>query len=123
MPETTTRDSSLTSGGKWVTPVLIGLLVVIFAVSMALGAAKTPEGEEGFSGTDSAATEAAQEAGAKPWFTPVFEPSSGEVESGLFAIQAALGAGVAGYALGRMSGRKKGREEALASSDGDSAKA
>ena len=48
---------------------------------------------------------------------PIFEPNSGEVESGLFAMQAALGAGIAGYALGRMSGKKKGREEAEHASD------
>ena len=32
-------------------------------------------------------------------------------------MQAALGAGILGYALGRMSGRKRGREEAVAASE------
>ncbi|YAF97184.1 MAG: energy-coupling factor ABC transporter substrate-binding protein [Nodularia sp. CChRGM 3473] len=36
----------------------------------------------------------------EPWFKPVFEPPSGEVESLLFTSQAALGAGVIGYVIG-----------------------
>ena len=60
---------------------------------------------------------AAEKAGAKKWIEPIFEPNSSEVESGLFALQAALGAGIVGYALGRMSGRVKGREEAEHASD------
>ena len=37
----------------------------------------------------------------KPWFEPLWEPPSGEVASMLFALQAALGAGVIGYVIGR----------------------
>lgn len=37
----------------------------------------------------------------KPWFEPLWKPPSGEVESMLFALQAALGAGVLGYVIGR----------------------
>jgi cobalt/nickel transport protein len=37
----------------------------------------------------------------KPWFEPLWEPPSGEVASMLFALQAALGAGVLGYVIGR----------------------
>ena len=117
MPENVKVDTSLTGSHKWVTPVLVALLVVIFAVSMVFGARHLGEGEEGFGGTDSAAAEAAEKAGAKPRSTPLFEPNSSEVESGLFAMQAALGAGILGYALGRMSGRKRGREEAVAASE------
>ncbi len=36
----------------------------------------------------------------KPWFQPILEPPSGEIESLLFALQAALGAGFLGYYLG-----------------------
>lgn len=48
----------------------------------------------------------------KPWFSPLFKPNSGEVESLLFALQAAIGSGIVFYGLGYMRGRKK-REEAL----------
>lgn len=43
----------------------------------------------------------------KPWFEPIFEPKSGEIESLLFAVQAAIGAGVIGYGIGRMRRKKK----------------
>ena len=42
----------------------------------------------------------------EPWFSPLFEPASGEIESLLFALQAALGAGVIGFVLGRMTAKK-----------------
>ena len=121
MPESTVtktrQDNSLTGQSKWVTPVIIVLVVALFVISMVLGGKKTSGDEEGFGGTDDAAADAAEQAGAKKWIEPIFEPNSGEVESGLFAMQAALGAGIAGYALGRMSGKKKGREEAEHASD------
>lgn len=40
------------------------------------------------------------------WADPVLEPASGEVESLLFALQAAVGAGVVGFILGRLTARK-----------------
>lgn len=36
----------------------------------------------------------------EPWFSSLYEPPSGEIESLLFATQAALGAGIIGYYLG-----------------------
>ncbi|MGI0482949.1 energy-coupling factor ABC transporter substrate-binding protein [Geminocystis sp. CENA526] len=42
----------------------------------------------------------------EPWVQPIIEPASGEVESLLFASQAALGAGVIGYVIGLYKGRK-----------------
>jgi cobalt/nickel transport protein len=43
--------------------------------------------------------------GYKPWFTSVFKPQGGEIETFLFAAQAAIGAGVTGYILGLYKGR------------------
>lgn len=65
------------------------------------------EGE--FSGSDEKAQKAISEVqpGYKPWFTPVFEPPSGEIESLLFCSQAALGAGVVGYTIGLYKGRSQ----------------
>lgn len=46
-----------------------------------------------------------------PWFEPLWAPPSGEVESLLFAVQAALGAGLLGYWLGFARGRRRDRGE------------
>ncbi len=40
---------------------------------------------------------------------PLWEPPSPEIESLLFAVQAALGAGVLGYYFGRRRGLAEGR--------------
>lgn len=40
----------------------------------------------------------------KPWAAPLWEPPSGEIESLLFALQAAVGAGLLGYYFGRRRG-------------------
>ncbi|MCR3923250.1 MAG: energy-coupling factor ABC transporter substrate-binding protein [Firmicutes bacterium] len=42
----------------------------------------------------------------EPWFLPLYEPASGEIESLLFVLQAALGAGFIGYYLGMAKERK-----------------
>ena len=42
-----------------------------------------------------------------PWFEPLIEPASGEIASLLFALQAAIGAGVIGYYLGSAVTRDK----------------
>ncbi|MGI0484253.1 energy-coupling factor ABC transporter substrate-binding protein [Pantanalinema rosaneae CENA516] len=49
--------------------------------------------------------------GYEPWFKPLYEPPSGEVESLLFASQAALGAGVIGYVIGLYRGSSKRQEQ------------
>ncbi len=48
----------------------------------------------------------------KPWFNHFFVPPSGEVESLLFASQAALGAGVIGFVIGLYKGRTEGQQAA-----------
>lgn len=48
----------------------------------------------------------ANDPGFEPGASPLFEPP-GEVESGLFALQAALGAGVLGYVLGVLRTRHR----------------
>ena len=45
----------------------------------------------------------------EPWFEPILEPASGEVESLLFALQAAIGAGVVGFVLGRLTKSDKNK--------------
>lgn len=60
-----------------------------------------------FEGADSRAQEAITRIAPdyKPWFSPVLEPSSNEIASLLFALQAAVGAGVIGYWLGLSKAR------------------
>jgi cobalt/nickel transport protein len=62
-----------------------------------------------FAGADGQAEEMIGEIkpGYKPWFKPLFEPPSGEIESLLFSSQAALGAGIIGYAVGLYKGRSQ----------------
>ena len=42
----------------------------------------------------------------KPWFSSLYEPPSGEIESLLFSTQAAIGAGFIGYYLGSRKRKK-----------------
>ncbi len=46
----------------------------------------------------------------EPWFAPLVEPPGGETESLLFALQAALGAGLIGYFFGLKRGQRGGRQ-------------
>jgi len=65
-----------------------------------------------YGGTDDAASRAvaASQPGFHPWFEPIWKPPSPEIESLLFALQAALGAGIIGYVLGRIHGAVRERE-------------
>lgn len=62
-----------------------------------------------FQGADSKAKEviAGINTDFKPWAKPVWEPPSGEVETLLFALQAAIGAGFIGYFIGLTRGRNE----------------
>jgi cobalt/nickel transport protein len=62
-----------------------------------------------FKGSDSQAEGVIQTIapGYKPWFQSILKPSSSEIESLLFALQAAAGAGFIGYYIGYSRGRAK----------------
>lgn len=47
--------------------------------------------------------------GYTAWFSPLWEPPSGEIASLLFSLQAALGASVIGFYFGRARGRREAR--------------
>lgn len=69
-----------------------------------------PGGESAaiFTGTDAQAQGVIQTLAPdyQPWFASLFTPPSVEIESLLFALQAALGAGVIGYYAGYVRGKK-----------------
>lgn len=81
--------------------LLLGAAVALAIVPILL----LPHAE--FSGADAQAESLIK--GISPdysaWFSPLWEPPSGEIESLLFALQAALGAGVVCYLFGFMRGR------------------
>lgn len=60
-----------------------------------------------YTGTDDAAKQAIAEHGYEPWFESLWSPPSKEIESLLFALQAAAGAGVLGYVLGYRRGTRR----------------
>lgn len=84
------------------TSALLLAITAVFALSLWLNR-HVPE-DSSFVGTDSAATAHIETTNPEyvPWFSPIFSPGSGEVESGLFALQAAIGAGVLGFAIGAL---------------------
>jgi cobalt/nickel transport protein len=45
----------------------------------------------------------------EPWFSPIWEPPSGEIETFLFSLQAAIGALLIGYFLGYYRGIRHAR--------------
>jgi len=79
---------------------LLMLLAVLFIIATPLVLGGT------FKGTDDQASLAIEQThpGYKPWFTPLWQPPSSEIESLLFALQAAIGAGILGYVIGRKHG-------------------
>jgi cobalt/nickel transport protein len=101
------RQSSQSNSG-WNNWLLISIVIALAVAPIIF-----VRGEYG--GADGEAEEAITEIQPdyKPWFTPIFEPPSGEIESLLFSSQAALGTGLIGYAVGLYKGRnqKQKREE------------
>jgi cobalt/nickel transport protein len=87
-----------------VTVAIVLTVVAIFVVALMLGAG---HGDQG--GTDAAAGAAIESSGYRPWFELPFRIPGGEVESGLFAMQAALGGIVLGFVVGKLHERRKGK--------------
>lgn len=100
------------TGLIWAAIILLTVLPLWFAAA--------PPAEPGggappaFSGADSHAQQAIGVIAPnyKPWFTPLLEPASGEIASLLFALQAAIGAGVIGFWLGLSVARERERKPA-----------
>lgn len=91
------------------------LLLAAGVVALALTALlRVPTGNgEVFGGTDdqAGAVIGTLKPGYEPWFAPLWEPPSGEVESLLFGLQSAAGAGALCYCLGYWRGRRAASKE------------
>ncbi|AYF53588.1 energy-coupling factor ABC transporter substrate-binding protein [Clostridium botulinum C] len=87
--------------------LILSILVVLIAIGPLIFAK-----EAKFEGSDDQAEDAITQVDKnyKPWFSPIWEPPSGEIESLLFALQAAIGAGIIGYYFGYAKGKKKTHE-------------
>lgn len=89
--------------------LLLLLVVLLAAVPLWL------RQDAAFGGADGQAEELVGELNPtyETWFAPVLEPASGEVESMLFAVQAAIGSGVVCFILGRLTAKGgKAKQEA-----------
>jgi len=82
---------------------LVLVLVPLFTVK------PEKEGDELFLGADDKAGGVIKELspGYKPWFVPLWEPPSSEIQSLLFSLQAALGTGAVAYCLGYYRGKRR----------------
>lgn len=87
--------------------LILAVLVVVIAV-IPLLFLKNAE----FKGSDDKAKEEISkiDGNYKPWFSPVWEPPSGEIQSLLFSLQAAVGSGVVCYYFGYLKGKSKKTE-------------
>ncbi|WP_175410329.1 energy-coupling factor ABC transporter substrate-binding protein [Streptomyces sp. TRM64462] len=101
--------------------LLLAVVVALAVLPLALGLGEGKE--EPFTGADAQAETAITENAPdyEPWFSPLYEPPSGEVESALFSLQAAIGAGVLAYYFGLRRGRRQGAENARAATGAESA--
>ncbi len=82
--------------------LLIALVLLIVIVPLVMN----PNHEFGGADGEAMALVESSSEGFEPWFNSIWTPPSGEIESLLFAVQAALGSGVLMYILGYLKGKK-----------------
>lgn len=87
----------------WIKNTILALILVLIVTIPLMFI-----GNSEFGGADGEAESAITEINTdyKPWFKPIWEPPSGEIESLFFCVQAALGAGIVGFVLGRVTSKK-----------------
>jgi cobalt/nickel transport protein len=108
-----TNPKSKNQKHKWNNWLLLLAVVALSAAPLVL--LKDAE----FGGADGKAQEAIKEIQPKyePWFNSIIQISSSEVQSLLFAVQAAAGAGVIGYVIGLYKGRSEQQKNHHENSD------
>lgn len=89
-----TTDAKSTKKLNWILLLLFTIALIIIPLVLNLGAE--------YGGADGEAEDLITQISPnyEPWFSSLYELPSGEIESLLFSVQAALGAGVIGYYLG-----------------------
>lgn len=92
---------------KTSTLIILSVIVIILFVAPLVIYQGYGEDEGYFGGSDDQAGDIIEQTGYKPWFSSIWEPPSGEIESLLFALQAAIGALIIGYAFGYWRGQTK----------------
>lgn len=87
--------------------ILLFLVILISAVPLIIFE------NAAFSGADGQAENVITEISPayQPWTSSFFKPASPEIESFLFSLQAAIGAGILGFGFGRLSDKKKEGEK------------
>lgn len=100
-------------------PIILLCLVAIIAIIPLAIYNGMGEDEGYFGGSDGAAEKAIEETGYQPWLSSIWEPPSGEIESLLFALQAAIGAIIIGYVFGYYNGQAKERKRIAEKTDKD----
>ena len=81
--------------------------IVIFPLALYNGKG---ESQGFFGGSDDQGPAYISSTGYIPWFHSIWTPPSPEIESLLFAVQAAIGALIIGYILGYYNGQSKERK-------------
>ncbi|HSH79695.1 MAG TPA: energy-coupling factor ABC transporter substrate-binding protein [Herpetosiphonaceae bacterium] len=94
--------------GRRLNLLLLALVVALVVVPLLVLEGAT------FGGTDAQAQHMVGQIapGFQPWASPIIRLPGPEIESLLFALQAALGAGTIGYVVGRWHGRREAAHEA-----------
>lgn len=82
------------------------ILMFIFALLVIIPLIANPDAEYGGSDGNAKAMVTEIQPTYEPWFEPLWEPPSGEVESLMFTLLAVTGASTIGYYLGSKRGRK-----------------
>jgi len=89
--------------------VVIGIILIAMLMAFPLFVVEDSE----FGGSDGAGSEAITAIAPdydSEWISNWWQPPGGETESALFALQAAIGGILIGYALGYLRGRQKGQK-------------
>jgi cobalt/nickel transport protein len=85
-------------------------VILLISTSILISLVSIASAEE-WAGADAKAEEAIGEISPQyePWFSPLFEPPSGEIESLLFSLQSAIGSLLIGYYIGHHRGTRHAR--------------